>query len=62
MKNNGPVKRTCQIQKGIKQGCSISKLFYFLIVEIVYEKKNHKQNEFLWTFLKPNTTMSKINM
>lgn len=38
LKNNGWISRTCQMHRGIRQGCPISALLYLFVAEILSDK------------------------
>lgn len=43
MKNNGWLSKTCPKTRGIRQGCPLSALLYFLVSEILSIKINSNQ-------------------
>ena len=44
MKNNGWLSKTCEMTRGIRQGCPISALLYLFVAEILATKINQNQN------------------
>ena len=44
VKNNGWVSRTCNLSRGIRQGCPISALLYLFVAEILALKINKNEN------------------
>ena len=46
LKNNGWISKTCQMNRGIRQGCPISAILCLFVAEILSEKiKNNKNIE-----------------
>ena len=44
LKNNGWISRTCEMKRGIRQGCPISAILYLFVAEILSLKIKQNQN------------------
>ena len=44
LKNNGWISKTCEMKRGIRQGCPISAILYLFVAEILSEKIKNNEN------------------